>query len=608
MPARMLLVDDSAEDRILTLRELRREIRDLEAREVAGPEEFALALNQGPYDVVVTDYDLHWATGLKVLSEIRTRWPECPVIMFTGSGTEEMAAAATRAGLFDYVVKSARHRVRLPAAVRAALTLARQRHELRAVRDLYRIQFEQSQAGVYISEGGVIRDCNAALARIFGYDTPEGMRGLETTALLAEPPERLEELRRLVLSGVDLQQVEVNGRRKDGSLISVLLAASAHQDAGRSLIIGTVLDITAQARLSEVLQKASFEWRATFDGISSPLMAVRRDGTIVRLNRAAAALAGDDVRRVVGRRLADLPAMEAWWTAASLAAAVADDGPLRATVRDEASGHTWEITAFPAGRADDPDPLISLFFRDITDVVTLQETLIRSQTMSALGQLVAGVAHEVRSPLFGISATLDAFEARFGEQDQFKGYLDNLRRELNRLNELMRDLLDLGRPATQARTPERLGTVIDDAIQASAVLAAQRQVTVASRLSPADADAMVLADRRRLGQVFENLVKNAIQHAPPGSEVTVTARRPESDADEIELAVQDRGPGFRDEDLPRVFEPFFTRRTGGTGLGLAIVHRIVEDHGGRVNAGNRAEGGADLRVALPLHDRPASAA
>jgi signal transduction histidine kinase len=107
-------------------------------------------------------------------------------------------------------------------------------------------------------------------------------------------------------------------------------------------------------------------------------------------------------------------------------------------------------------------------------------------------------------------------------------------------------------------------------------------------------------DRTRLVRVFENLLENAIQHSPAGGEVAVEAAAATAGGrDGIECAVCDSGPGFQAEELGRVFDPFFTRRRGGTGLGLSIVQRIVDEHGGRVGAGNRAEGGAILTVWLP---------
>jgi signal transduction histidine kinase len=114
-------------------------------------------------------------------------------------------------------------------------------------------------------------------------------------------------------------------------------------------------------------------------------------------------------------------------------------------------------------------------------------------------------------------------------------------------------------------------------------------------------------DAKRLSQVFQNLVENGVQHSPAGGEVRVGAevvlRGGET---RVECRVEDKGPGFRVEDLPHLFEPFFTRRHGGTGLGLSNVYRIVTDHGGTIVARNRPGGGACITVGLPVASRPSS--
>jgi signal transduction histidine kinase len=108
-------------------------------------------------------------------------------------------------------------------------------------------------------------------------------------------------------------------------------------------------------------------------------------------------------------------------------------------------------------------------------------------------------------------------------------------------------------------------------------------------------------DRARMLRVFLNLVQNAIDHSKEGDCIEVTSRgEPEGNPSELEISIRDHGPGFMPADLPKVFNPFFTRRPGGTGLGLPIVQRIVEEHGGTVTAGNHPDGGALIRVRLPL--------
>src|SRR5215510_7148409 len=106
-----------------------------------------------------------------------------------------------------------------------------------------------------------------------------------------------------------------------------------------------------------------------------------------------------------------------------------------------------------------------------------------------------------------------------------------------------------------------------------------------------------MMDEKGLSLVFSNLIKNAIQHSPPGATVHVEAEEISLDNQLwVECRVKDSGPGFQTEDLPKVFDPFFTKRRGGTGLGLSIVQRIVQEHGGVIKAGSRREGGAEIVI------------
>ena len=228
----------------------------------------------------------------------------------------------------------------------------------------------------------------------------------------------------------------------------------------------------------------------------------------------------------------------------------------------------------------------------------LQTALRRTEIMAAMGALVGGVAHEVRNPLFGMTATLDALEARCGEREEIEPYLGVLRGELNRLSELMRDLLEYGKPYSITLTPGSIAEAISEAVEACSPLARSAEVTTITAGAPADA--LVPMDRVRFRQVFENLIRNAIQISPRGGVVTVATRVVQAeDGSWVECSVTDQGPGFREEDLSNIFDPFFSRRPGGTGLGLSIVQRVVEEHGGTVTAANRPEGGAVLTVWFP---------
>ncbi|MFH1672234.1 MAG: response regulator [Pseudomonadota bacterium] len=132
----ILLIDDSPDDRALTIRELRRELPDVSVKEIVDSQGLSRALEEGGFDLVITDCQLQWTDGLKVLHTVKARCPDCPVIMFTGTGTEEVAVAAMKDGLDDYVLKSAKHFIRLPAAVKSSLKKARQHKAQREAEEL----------------------------------------------------------------------------------------------------------------------------------------------------------------------------------------------------------------------------------------------------------------------------------------------------------------------------------------------------------------------------------------------------------------------------------------------------------------------------------------
>jgi signal transduction histidine kinase len=218
-----------------------------------------------------------------------------------------------------------------------------------------------------------------------------------------------------------------------------------------------------------------------------------------------------------------------------------------------------------------------------------------------MGSLVAGVAHEVRNPLFGISSSLDAMEARFSGRDELKRYFEVLRQQTQRLSALMENLLNYGKPFVSEFKPVPVVRAIREAIEGCSAIAQRHQVRIA--FDEPDRAASAMMDEKRLPLVFQNLLENAIQHTPPGGAVRVELAEEENSGRKwVVVKVSDSGPGFNHQDVARVFAPFFTRRKGGTGLGLSIAQRIVEHHGGRISAASSANGGAVMTVWLPLVD------
>jgi signal transduction histidine kinase len=201
----------------------------------------------------------------------------------------------------------------------------------------------------------------------------------------------------------------------------------------------------------------------------------------------------------------------------------------------------------------------------------------------------------VRNPLFGMGITLDALEAAVPDPEPLRELLAAIRGWLDRLNRLMENLLDYGKPWSADLQAGSVGGAIEEAVNGCRPIADAARISLRAQGTLLSS---ILMDENRLTRAFENLITNAIQHSPPGGSVIVDSKE---DDGFVVCSVRDHGSGFADADLPRIFQPFYTKRRGGTGLGLSIVQRIVDEHGGMVRAENAAGGGAVVTIKLPVY-------
>ena len=364
--------------------------------------------------------------------------------------------------------------------------------------------------------------------------------------------------------------------------------------AGRRALLKA--DWEGEERL-RALDQRDGPYRLLMEQASDAIWVAGVDGIFLDVNRSACELLGYTREEYLGMHLSRTVMPEELPKTAQTVASVLAGRTVVTERRMRHKDGSMVMAELSARRLD--DGRIVAIARDLTSRLRMEEELRRSQTLSAMGTLIAGVAHEVRNPLFGISATLDALEAHVeGGQDlgELPQFLQVLRDQLGRLTGLMQDLLDYGRPAAIEPHPLPFESVVARAVTACDPLARQHGVGI--RTAVPDGLPLLRLDRDRLSQALINLVENAIQHSPGGGVVSIAAVLLPGEG--VEVTVRDSGPGVAPDDLPHLFEPFFSRRVGGTGLGLPIVQRIVEEHGGRVSAANHPEGGACLSVRLPL--------
>ncbi len=481
----------------------------------------------------------------------------------------------------------------------------RKRAERARLESEERLRATFDEAGVGMAElaaDGRLLRVNSRLAELLGWPA-DRLVGHGLQEYLDSDRARHAALRGELLAGAR-RSVETDAcfRRGDGSQVFVRCTESAVRDAEGHVRYSIVVveDVTArrqaeseQQRLELALRHAASEWARTFDSLSSAVLLVGADSRVIRLNRATWELAGRPLADCLGRPLAMLGAGAPWSTALPLPALALRDGAAQAESHEGASW--WEVVAT---RVADGGPVV-LVIRDMSRMRALERSVGQAEQMAALGAVTAGVAHEVRNPLFAISASMDALRVMLAEKKEVHKLLDVAGGEVRRLSELMEDLLEYGKPSALAAQESELRPALAAAVAARQAQAERVRVRIV--LGESALPLPVRIDEERIRRVFENALDNAVQHSPTGGEVRVEMERIEEPGGHwARCRVLDEGQGIAVYDVPHLFEPFFTRRRGGTGLGLSIAQKIVREHGGRIRIGNRPVAGAELVVDLPL--------
>jgi signal transduction histidine kinase len=214
--------------------------------------------------------------------------------------------------------------------------------------------------------------------------------------------------------------------------------------------------------------------------------------------------------------------------------------------------------------------------------------------LEAIGEVAAGVAHELRNPLFGISSAAQLLRYRVKEDPVIEKNVGRILREVERLNGMVTSLLEYGRPAPTRLAPGDPDQVWEDVLEVQRGLLESKALVL--RHTPAEPRATCNLDASQMAQVFVNVLVNAVDAAPEGSDLTLVSGVAHG---HWRCRLHDDGPAIPPDVLPRVFEIFFSTKPGGTGIGLALCQRIVEEHGGSIALESAPEQGTTLTITLP---------
>jgi len=401
------------------------------------------------------------------------------------------------------------------------------------------------------------------------------------------------------------------GRRWD-------LAALSSEDMDLlTMLSGQAAMALENARLYRSLERKAEDFHAlkehsenTIESLDAGILVLDLDGRVVRFNRALETLCGLSRDEAMGREFETLfPASlretmnasmgDAWWARAEAS------GISRLNLKNhkgEEKVVKLRIAPFVAEGSQPQGTIV--IFEDITTRVELETQLQLREKMASLGLLAAGVAHEVNTPLTGISSFTQMLQDQTENGDPKAKLLGKIERQTERASKIVNNLLNFARQGRSDFVPVQLNEVVSDVVSLLEHQLARSRVQV--RLELGDELPSVMGDENKLQQVFLNLVLNAQDAMPSGGWVTLTTARK---GDDVMATVSDTGQGISQEDIKRIYDPFFsTKRAGasGTGLGLSITYGIIQEHSGHINVESSVGKGTSfsVRFAKVAEDEP----
>ena len=229
-----------------------------------------------------------------------------------------------------------------------------------------------------------------------------------------------------------------------------------------------------------------------------------------------------------------------------------------------------------------------------------QSIIRRADRLSSLGQLTAGLAHEIRNPLVAIRTFTQLLPDRYQDKEFREGFQATALKEVDRICGLVNDLLSFARPSAPNVSAENVNEIVEGIARILETEAKEKEVQIYRRL--ASSLPKIFIDKEQIKQVCMNLILNAIQSIEGGGMVEISTRLAAKDgsAQFVQVGVRDSGVGIPEKDLENIFNPFFTTKKGGSGLGLSISHQIVQEHGGHLLVESRVGGGTTFFINLPV--------
>jgi len=473
--------------------------------------------------------------------------------------------------------------------------------------------FETLQEGIYIATtDDVILEVNPALVRMLGYDSREEILRKRVSEFIAD-----EEQRAAVVREVNRQPSpegrELTLRRKDGQLVYCLNTSTAVRDTSGKVVRyqGALVDITERRNIEKRLHKQQEFAHRLVESFPDLIFVIDTERRYTFVSPKVKDALGYESSEALQLTFGD-------WThpddRRNLLAAFDDVVSGRKTfssievqVRHK-EGNWRRLRCHFSPLFDEKAKIegVVISARDVTEVKRLEEQLIQAEKLAAMGQMLAGVAHELNNPLTAILGVSELLRDRQGVDENTKRQLEMTHRQARRAARIVQNLLEFSRPASPQKKVLDLNGIVDRTLQLHEHSLKRNNIEVEFKTQPGLPP--IVGDANQLIQVILNLISNAeqaIREVRPSGHIEIRVGKL---GETVFVNVKDDGVGIRPEALPKLFDPFFTtkRPGGGTGLGLSICMSIIREHGGDIEAESVPGGGAVFSVTLPVASREAA--
>jgi len=537
-------------------------------------------LSEKEYDCVVSDYNMPGKDGIEFFEAVREEHPDIPFVLFTGKGSEKVASDAISAGVTEYLKKRPGTGQYELLANRVETAVEKRRAETN-----YRELFEKAHVGLTLHdpETGAFTDANRKFADLLGYEPGEIIGKHPGDLSPDESPFSHEEADRLIRRSVEEgpQTFEWRNRTKEDDDVWVEVSLRRTRINGTPRVLAVVQDITEHKEREKELER----YEAFVEESSEVIAHLDEDGTMLYESPGTERVFGHEPEINLDESVFEYVHPDDRGRVLETFSAVLNDsdrtvGKVELRLEDGDGEYVW-MEAAGADRTDTELGGIIVSLRDITGRKERERELERQN--ERLDEFASVVSHDLRNPLTVAKGRLE-----LAREECESEHLDEVDGALERMGTLIDDILELAREGTEVgeTEPIDLEGVAEECWH-------NVETDDASLVTEADTDLTVEADRSRLKQLLENLIRNSVEHCGDGVTVEVGGL-----GGARGFYVADDGPGIPEEDRERVFESgYSTSEEGSAGFGLSIVREIAEAHGWDVGVTESERGGARFEFA-----------